>query len=151
MVKERESKKFLKKRAPFYLAGVTILIIFVVPGILAVELEDIIPETLSPDETRILQSLFDYTGPNDTGINVYEAISERIADQYPDGNVYEHRSTTLHVVVTDTGGDLYRIVLDFESYNGELYFDMNMNVTDGVVSGNNNLSKDIVDLVYYYD
>lgn len=147
----RESKKFLKTRAPFYLAGVTILVVFIVPNILAAELKDIIPETQSPDESQVLQSLFDYTGPNDTGISVYEAISDRITKEYPDGNVYEHRSTTLRTIFTDAEGGLYRIVLDFESYNGELYFDMNMNITDGTITGNNNLSKDIIDLVYYYD
>lgn len=147
----REGKKFLKTRAPFYLAGVTILAVFIIPSMLATELEDIIPDTLSPGEARILQNLFDYTGPNDTGISVYEAISDRITDQYSGGNVYDHRSTTLHTTVTDTGGDLYRIVLDFESHNGKLYFDMNMNVTDSSITGNNNLSKDVIDLVYYYD
>ncbi|MYB47176.1 MAG: hypothetical protein F4W68_00345 [Cenarchaeum sp. SB0661_bin_35] len=146
-----DGKKFLKTRAPFYLAGVTILAVFIIPNMLAVELRDIIPETLSPDEMEVLQSVFDYTGPNDTGINVYEAISERVVERYPDGNVYEHHSTILHAIVTNTGGGLYRVVLDFESQSDELYFDMNINVTDGEVTGNNNLSKDVIDLVYYYD
>ncbi|MXX20370.1 MAG: hypothetical protein F4Z46_01055, partial [Cenarchaeum sp. SB0667_bin_13] len=104
-----DGKKFLKTRAPFYLAGVTILAVFIIPNMLAVELRDIIPETLSPDEMEVLQSVFDYTGPNDTGINVYEAISERVVERYPDGNVYEHHSTILHAIVTNTGGGLYRV------------------------------------------
>lgn len=151
MKKEGEGKKFLKKRAPFYLAGITLLLVFIVPGIMETNFDDIIPDTLDPDESQTLQGLLEYTGPNDTGISIGEAISDRIKDDYPDGNVYEHRSTTLDVAVTDMGENVYHIILDFESYNGELYFDIEMDMTHDIVKGNNNLSKDIVDLVYYYD
>lgn len=147
-----DGKKFLRTRAPFYMAGAALLLVFVVPEITKSGLEDVIPyDALGQEEARVLEEALSYTGPNDTGISLQDAVSERIKEEHSGGNVFDHRSTALEAAVEDLGGGAHRITLDFESRDGELFFDFNMNANDGVVTGNNNLSKDVVDLVYYYD
>lgn len=149
--KESEAKKFLRKRAPFYIAGLTILLVFVVPEITKGGLQDIIPDTLSAEERVVLDRLLSYAGPNDSGLSVEGAITDKIKSAYPDGNVFDHRSTTLDAAVMGTDTDSYRVVLDFESYDRGFSFDWDMNMSTGQIRGNNDVSKDVADLVNFYD
>lgn len=149
--KESETKKFLRKRAPFYIAGATLLLVFVVPEVTKSSLQDIIPDTLDAEERTALDRVLSYTGPNDTGWSIKDVVSDKIEEEYPDGNVYDHRSTTLDVVVTDTGAGSYRVVLNFESSGRALVFDWDVNVQTGEIRGNNGVAKDMVDLVNFYD
>ncbi len=149
--KESETKKFLRKRAPFYIAGVTLLLVFVVPEITKGGLQDIIPDTLGAEERVVLDHVLRYAGPNDAGLSMEDAITQRIKADYPDGNVFDHRATALDAAVTETGTDSYRVVLNFESYDRDFSFDWNVNMDSGQIQGNNDVSKDIVDLVDFYD
>ena len=149
--KESEAKKFLRKRAPFYIAGLTLLLVFVVPEITKGGLQDIIPDTLSAEERVVLDHVLRYTGPNDTGLSMEDAITQKIKSAYPDGNVFDHRSTALDAAVMGTSTESYRVVLNFESYDRDFAFDWNVNVDTGQIQGNNDVSKDVVDLVNFYD
>ena len=149
--KESETKKFLRKRAPFYIAGLTLLLVFVVPEITKGGLQDIIPDTLSAEERVVLDHVLRYAGPNDTGLSMEDAITQKIKSAYPDGNVFEHRSTTLDAVVMGTSTESYRVILNFESYDRGFAFDWDVNVDTGQIQGNNDVSKDVVDLVNFYD
>ena len=149
--KESETKKFLKKRAPFYIAGVTLLLVFVVPEITKSSLQDIIPDTLNAEERMVLDRVLSYTGPNDTGWSIKDAVSEKIEKEYPDGNVYDHRSTTSDVTVVGTSADSYRVVLNFESSGRALVFDWDVNTQTGEIRGNNDVAKDTVDRVNFDD
>lgn len=147
--KESETKKFLRKRAPFYIAGLTILLVFVVPEITKGGLQDIIPDTLSAEERVVLDRLLSYTGPNDSGPSMEGAITDKIKSAYPDGDVFKHRDTTLDVVVMGTGIESYRVMLNFESYDRDFSFDWDMDMSTGQIRGNNDVSKDMVDSVNF--
>lgn len=149
-----EFSKFLQKRAPFYIAALAIVIIFIVPALTAKDFEDTIEESLtdiSAQERIVLEYMLDYTGGDDSGIDLRDATSDMITDDYPDGNVFEHRSTTLHIAVMPISIDIYRVIMDFESYNGQHYFDWEINMDAGDIKGNNNISKDVLDVVNFYD
>ena len=144
-------RDFLIKRAPFYLAGAALLIVFVVPPMLEEDLEDIMPSMQEEREEEILRQVLGYTGPNDTGIDIMDAISSKIESTYPDADVYGHRSTTLQVGVMATSMDTYRVTLEFESRGDRLYYDWEVNVAEGGIIGNNDISKDALDMVNFYD
>ena len=127
------------------------MLVFVVPEVTKSSLQDIIPDTLDAEERTALDRVLSYTGPNDTGWSIKDVVSDKIEEEYPDGNVYDHRSTTLDVVVTDTGAGSYRVVLNFESSGRALVFDWDVNMQTGEIRGNNGVAKDMVDLVNFYD
>ncbi len=148
--KKSGMRDFLTKRAPFYLAGITLLAVFVVPGLLEKDLRDTIPDTLNAGDMDILERVLRYDGMDGSGINVEEAISDRIVTAFPDGNVFDHRSTAVRVEVMSTSIDEYRVMLDFESRGDGLSFDWSMDA-EGMVQGNNDLTKDVMDVVNFYD
>lgn len=146
--------KFLRKRAPFYIAGIAIMIIFVIPALTQKEFADTINDAatdMSAQERIVLEYILDYTGGDDSGINLRDAASDIITEDYPDDNVFAHRSTTLHVAVMPISIDVYRAIMDFESHNGQHYFDWEVNMDTGTIKGNNNISKDALDVVNFYD
>ena len=148
--KESETRKFLKKRAPFYLAGITILAVFVVPGMLEKNLTDMIPDTLSVEEREVLNRMLQYDGGDGSGIDMKDALTDKIKLSYADENIFEHGTTAMHVEVLNTSIDTYRILLEFEARGELLSFDWSLDQM-GVIQGNNDLSKDIVDSVNFYD
>lgn len=145
------ARDFLVKRAPFYLAGVALIIVFVVPPMLEKDLEDVVPVMQDERDQEILEWVLGYTGPNDTGMDVAGAISAKIESEYPDGSAYDHRSTTVQVAVMPTSVDTYRVTLDFESQGNRLYFDWGVDTAAGQVRGNNDITKDVIDVVDFYD
>ena len=142
-------KEFLKKRAPFYLAGAAILIVLVVPGILEKSLEDVIPYPEGEDRI-VLDYILEYTGPNDTGLSMMDALSSKIESEFS-GAVYGHRATEVMVDVLATGTDTYRVTLDFQSQGGRLLYDWEVDMAGGQIRGNNDITKDAVDMVNFYD
>lgn len=146
--------RFLRKRAPFYIAGMAIVVIFVIPALTQEEFADTIHDALgdlSPQEMIVLDYVLAYTGGDDTGINLRDAASDIITADYPEDNVFAHRSTTLYIAVLPISIDMYRVTLDFESHNGQHYFDWEVDMDTGVIKGNNNISKDALDVVNFYD
>ncbi len=147
---KNDFKSFLKKRAPIYLALVGILIIFVVPELTKATLETSLPE-LSAQDQQVVDILTEYDGPNDSGLTVMEALENRISEEYPNEKIFDHKKTTVDLVVTEAGSKEYKIELFFKSHKGEMSYDWNVNVdTDEIVS-NNSESGHIIDLVNYYD
>lgn len=142
--------KFLKKRAPFYMAGAALLIVFVVPEITKSGMDDVIPwDTLDAPDRGVLERVLGYTGPNDTGISIKEAVAKKIESRYPQGNVYDHPSTNVLVAVTPAGAGAYVVAMDFQSYDDDLSFVWEV---DGeTLRGSNDVSKDVVDLVNFFD
>ena len=146
-----KGRQFLARRAPFYLAGAALLVVLVVPGILEKDLYDIIPDTLEEDERAILEYVLEYTGPNDTGMDMAEAVSSKIEAEWPGSNPYDHHSTRVMVAVMGTSIDAYRVTLDFESQGERLYYDWDVDTAAGIIRGNNDITKDAVDMVDFYD
>ena len=145
------ARDFLVKRAPFYLAGVALLIVFVVPPMLEKDLEDVIPIMQDERDQEILERVLQYAGPNETGIDVADAVSTKIESKYTDENAYGHRSTIVRADVEPTRVDTYRVTLDFESQGDGLHFDWEIDTATGQVRGNNDITKDVVDMVDFYD
>lgn len=144
------ARDFLTKRAPFYMAGAALLIVFVVPPLLEKDLYDILPE-LDESDQPMLEQILEYTGPNDTGISMFEAISDKIESEWSGSNVYDHHSTTVQVAVMPTSIDTYRVTLDFESQGDRLIYDWELDSATGTIRGNNDITKDAVDRVNFYD
>lgn len=141
---------FLKKRAPFYLAGITILVVFVIPELTKGDLQTSLPE-LPVEEQEIADMVLSYDGPNDTGLTVMEAIADKIEEEYPNEKIYDNKKTKVDLAVTSLEADEYNVVLSFESYNGELNYDWNVNAESGDISSNSQDAKNIINLVDFYD
>lgn len=149
--KESEFKKFLKKRAPVYLGIAALFIVFIVPELTKGDLESSFPTDLSEEQRQILDTLMSYKGPNDKGLSVMDAISDKIKDEYPNEKIYDNKKTSVDLSITNIDSEEYRVVLNFQSYKGELNYDWNVNTETGDVEGNNPEGKHIIDLVDFYD
>ena len=141
---------FLKKRAPFYLAGVALLVVFVIPELTKGDLQTSLPE-LSVEEQKIADIVLNYDGPNQTGLTVMEAIEDKIEEEYPDEKIYDNKKTKVDLAVTSLEANEYNVILSFESYNGELNYDWNVNAESGDISSNSQDAKNIINLVDFYD
>ena len=149
--KQSEFKKFLKKRAPIYLGVITLVIVFIIPELTKGDLQSSFPEELSEQEKQVLDKIMSYKGPNEKGLSIRDAISNKIAEEYPNEKIYDNKKTSVDVVVENTNSDNYRVMLDFKSYKGELNYDWNVNMQTGDISANNQNGKNIIDLVDFYD
>ena len=148
--KKSDFKSFLKKRAPIYLALIALLVVFVIPELTKGDLESSLPE-LSPEDQRVVDILMGYNGPNNDGLTIMEAIEMKIAEEYPDEKIYDHKKTNVNLTVTNIDTQEYQITLNFESYKGQLNYDWNVDVSSGDIKSNNPASKYIIDIVNYYD
>lgn len=148
--KQSEFKKFLKKRAPLYLGAIALIIIFVVPELTKSNLESNFPD-LSEKQKQIVDTLMSYKGPNDKGLSVLEAVSNKISEEYPNEKIYDNKKTKVSLLVTNTESEDYQVTLNFESYKGELFYDWSINAETGDIRGNNPEAKHIIDLVDFYD
>ncbi|MDH3279393.1 MAG: hypothetical protein OEL52_00750 [Nitrosopumilus sp.] len=148
--KRKDFRAFLKKRAPIYLAIIAMLVIFVIPELTKGDLQSSFPE-LTSEEKQVLDILMDYNGPNDSGLTVMDAISEKIEEEYPDEKIYDHRKTVVDLSVSKLNDEEYNIVLNFKSYKGELNYDWNVDKSLEKITSNNQDSKHIIDLVDFYD
>jgi len=148
--KESEFKKFVKKRAPIYLGVIALIVVFVVPELTKGDLESKFPD-LSEKDKQIVDKLMSYKGPNEKGLSVLEAISDKISEEYPDEKIYDNKKTSVNLLVTSTESEDHQVTLNFQSYKGELNYDWNVNVETGEIKGNNPESKHIIDLVDFYD
>lgn len=149
--KQSEFKKFLKKRAPIYLGIITLLIVFIVPELTKGDLQSSFPEGLSEQEKQALDKIMSYKGPDEKGLSVLDAISNKIAEEYPNERIYDNKKTSVDVAISNLSADDYNVILDFKSYKGELNYDWNVNVETGEILGNNSNAKHMIDLVDFYD
>ena len=149
--KESEFKKFVKKRAPIYLGVIALIVVFVVPELTKGDLQSSFPEDLTEQEKQVLDTVMSYKGPNEKGLSVLDAISDKIREEYPNEKIYDNKKTSVNLVITSTDTNESRVVLDFKSYKGELKYDWNVNLETGEIEGNNPEGKHIIDLVDFYD
>ena len=160
MVKERKKKEnkpkksdfkaFLKKRAPIYLGLIGLFIIFVIPELTKGDLESSLPE-LSAEEQKVVDILMKYDGPNESGLTVMEAISNKISEEYPDEKIYDNKKTIIDLDVLKIDSDNYQVIFNFSSHKGEIIYDWNVNTVTNEIKSNNPESKHIINLVDFYD
>ena len=148
--KKSDFKSFLKKRAPIYLGLIAMFVIFVVPELTKGNLESSLPE-LSSEEQQVVDILMGYNGPDESGLTVIEAISNKIAEEYPDEKIFDNKKTTVDLTVSNIDSEKYQVVFNFESHKGEMNYDWNVDTSSGEIVSNNSESKYIIDLVDFYD
>ena len=149
--KESEFKKFVKKRAPIYLAVIAIVVVFVVPELTKSDLQSHFPEDLTEEERQVLDALMSYRGPNKEGLSLMEAVSNKISEEYPDEKVYDNKKTSVDIQILKKDANFHQVLLNFESYKGKLDYSWDVDVSTGEVKGNNSKAKHVVDLVDFYD
>ena len=148
--KKSDFKAFLRKRAPIYLGLIALFVVFVIPEFTKGDLESSLPE-LSADKQQVVDMLMQYNGPNQSGLTVMEAISNKINEEYPDENIFDNKKTNVELTVTELESEQYQVVLVFESHKGFLDYDWNINSNSGNITSNNPASKHIIDTVDFYD
>ena len=149
--KESEFKKFIKKRAPIYLAVIAIVIIFIVPELTKGDLQSSFPESLTEEEKQVVDFLMAYDGPNEEGLSIMDAISNEISEEYPNEKIYDNTKTKVNVIVSNVENENYQVAFDFDSYKGDFHYNWNIDMQTGDVKGNDEESKYIIDLVDFYD
>lgn len=148
--KKNDFKSFLRKRAPIYLAIITMFVIFVIPELTKSDLQSSFPE-LTLEQKQVVDILMNYNGPNESGLTVMEAITNKINEEYPDEKIFDNKKTIVELSVSKINDDEYHFILDFKSYKGELNYDWNVDKISGKITSNNQDSKHIIDLVDFYD
>ena len=149
--KKNDFKSFLKRRAPIYLALITIFVIFVIPELTKGDLESSFPE-LTSEQKQVVDILMSYNGPNELGLTVMDAITNKINEEYHDEKIFNNKKTTVELTVSKLNDEEYNIILNFKSYKeGELNYDWNVNKISGKITSNNQDSKHIIDVVDFYD
>ena len=149
--KESAFKKFLKKRAPVYLAVIAIVVIFIVPELTKGDLQSSFPQDFSDEEKLVVHTLMDYDGPNDEGLTIMKAIENQISETYPNERIYDNKNTKVDISVSKLEEENYRVIFDFQSHKEDFHFDWNVDMENGEVDGNDMDSKYIIDLVDFYD
>jgi len=148
--KKSDFKAFLKKRAPIYLGIMGLFLIFIVPDLTKGDLESSFPE-LTSEEQQVIDIIMGYDGPNDSGLTVIDAISNKISEKYPDERIYDNKKTKVGLTVSNISSEEYQVILNFESHKGEMNYDWNVDINSEKIISNNQESKYIIDLVDFYD
>ena len=152
--KEEEKPKkagfqaFLKKRAPFYLAAVALIVISAQSVLSEKNFENSLPE-FSGEEQMAVNILLNYNAGIESKLTVKEVIKNQIDEEYPDEKIYGHKKTVLDLSVTNVNSDEYNVMLNFKSYKGEMNFDWNVNVESQEITSNNPDSKHVIDVVTF--
>lgn len=148
--KKSDFKAFLKKRAPIYLAILALFVVFVIPELTKGDLQSNFPE-LSEEQKLPVEILMNYNGPNESGLTVLDAISNKIAEEYPNEKIFDDKKTTVNLIVSKIDSEKYQVLLDFKSHKGEMNFDWTVDINSKKITSNNLESKYIIDLVDFYD
>ena len=149
--KKNNFKAFLKKRAPLYLAGIALIVISVNGVLSEKNLDDFLID-LSEEEQIVVDMLMQYNGPNESGLNVKDAIENKINEEFPNMKIFDDRNTRIHVVVTNINLQEYQVILNFKSDKGnDINFDWNINIDSKEIKSNNPESKHIINTVDFYD
>ena len=149
--KKNNLKAFLKKRAPLYLAGIALIVISA-NGVLSEKHLDNFLIDLSEEEQIVVDMLMQYNGPNESGLNVKDAIENKINEEFPNMKIFDDRNTRIHVVVTNVNFQEYQVILNFKSDKGnDINFDWNVNIDSKEIKSNNPESKHIINTVDFYD
>ncbi|MBT6083792.1 MAG: hypothetical protein HOG57_04540 [Nitrosopumilus sp.] len=148
--KKNNLKAFLKKRAPLYLAGIALIVISVNGVLTEKHLGDFLID-FSEEEQIVVDILMQYNGPNELGLNVKDAIENKINERYPDEKIFDDRNTRIQVDVTNINLEEYQVVLNFKGDKGEMIYDWNVNIDSKEIKSNNQESKHIINIVDFYD
>ena len=147
--KKKGLAAFLKKRAPFYLAAIALIVISLQGMLSEKNLENSLPE-FSAEEQKVVNILMEYDGGNG-GYTMMNAITNQIEEAYSDEKVFDNRKTVVEMSVSSINSDEYSVNLNFKSHKGEMNFDWNVNLESGNITSDNPESKHLIDVVDFYD
>ena len=82
---------------------------------------------------------------------VKNGIEDKIKDEYPDEKIFDNRNTRVELDVTEINLEEYQVILNFKGHKGEIIFDWNVNIDSKKIESNNPISKNIINLVDFYD
>ena len=85
---------FLKKRAPIYLGLLGLFFIFAYPALTENNLNSILDDSFEGNERIAVDMVKFYSGPNDTGITIFEVIDEKINEKYGDIKIFDDENTS---------------------------------------------------------
>lgn len=148
-------KSFLKKRAPIYLGIAALFLVFIVPELTKGSIDDILPE-LAANDQHVLDVLMAYSGPDESGLTMKEAISERIVEELGD-RTYSDKDTAIDVMIElaateeDASKEHYNITMNVSSKSGDLNYVWMIDTDSNKVTSDDPASKSIVDYVNFYD
>ena len=146
--KKQGLQAFLKKRAPFYLAAVALIVISAQSVLSEKNFENSLPE-FSGEEQMAVDTLLNYNAGVESKLTVKEVIKNQIDEEYPDEKIYGHKKTVLDLSVTNVNSAEYNVILNFKSYKGEMNFDWNINLESQEITSNNPESKHVIDVVTF--
>ncbi len=146
--KRNDLKSFLKKRAPFYLVAIALIIISAQGILTEKNLENSLPK-LSDEEQKVTNILMNFNNGDESKMTVMEVIKNQINDEYPEEKIFEHKKTNVELIVTYVNSDEYNVILNFKSYKGEMNFDWNVNISSEKITSNNPESKHVIEVVSY--
>lgn len=154
--KQKESKlKFLKKRAPFYGVILTIFVIFLVAELTQSNLQSILTDDATGNEKLAIDMIKSYDGPNQKGLQIIDALSDKINDAYSDKKIFDHKDTVANIFAIDAaetlGQSIYEVHFTFDTYKENREYVWSINIDTGEIKAINSEAKRILDLVDYYD
>ena len=149
--KKSSGKAFLKKRAPIYLAVITLVIVFIIPELTASSLRDHIPDDLEDDKKKALDIFLAYRGPNNSGLNAIDVLAEKIESDYPAEKIFDDKDTTTVFLVEkmNESNEAYKIKFDFQTKKEGVFYEWSVNISSGEILSLNNDAKKILEIVNY--
>lgn len=146
-------KAFLRKRAPIYLVMITVLVIFVVPEFTKGTLEDYFPTGLTENEKEAFDIFLNYRGPNNSGLNSIDVLTEKIKEDYPNEKIFDKQDTNVKFTVEALDGssinEEYKIQLNFETETEKTLYEWQVNIQTGEIQAMNPSGKNIIEIVDY--
>ena len=153
--KDRDFNKFIKKRGPLYIVLSAVFLIFLIPELTQNDLESVISSDLSENGKHAVELVKSYNGPNEKGLEMFDAISDQINKEYSDEKIFDHKDTVVDLFATEKsdemGENVYEVKLLVKTYKENREFIWNANIESNEISAISVDAKRIQDIVDYYD
>ena len=150
---------FLKKRAPIYLGLLGLFFIFAYPALTENNLNSILDDSFQGNERIAVDMVKFYSGPNDTGITIFEVIEEKINEKYEGVKIFDDENTGATFFVESIPPFLeakneftHQVIFTFNTQgNQPIIYNWFVNIENGEISPIDGDTKNIQQTVDYYD
>ena len=150
---------FLKKRAPIYLGLLGLFFIFAYPALTENNLNSILDDSFEGNERIAIDMVKFYSGPNDTGITIFEVIEEKINEKYEGVKIFDDENTNATFFVESIPPFLdakneftHQVIFTFNTEgNQPIIYNWFVNIENGEISPIDGDTKNIQQTVDYYD
>ena len=150
---------FLKKRAPIYLGLLGLFFIFAYPALTENNLNSILDDTGIGDYRIAVDLVKFYSGPNDTGITIFEVIEEKINEKYEGVKIFDDENTSATFFVEpippflDANDEFtHQVIFTFNTEgNLPIVLTWFVNIENGEISPIDDDTKNIQQTVDYSD